>query len=84
MTIIILNHATRSVDVVKPSAIVAENIRKGRIDAENYLQYLLNYKPSQISFMAVDEHQVPVYYQDDSTMPTLCSRESADEPAVLL
>ena len=85
MKIIILNYGISAVEVVSITDLIAEKIRKNEDHfLEDYLRNVCNYNLSEISYMVVDEEQVPVYYDDDSTMPTFCAREDADEPAVML
>lgn len=85
MKIVILNHAISAVEVVCITELYAEKIRKNEDNfVEDYLRNVLYYNLSEISYMIVDEEHVPVYYDDDSTMPTICERDNVDEPAVLL
>jgi len=85
MKIVILNHSISAVEVVCITELYAEKIRKNEDNfVEDYLQNVLDYNLSEISFMIVDEEHVPVYYDDDSTTPIFWERCNADEPAVLL
>jgi hypothetical protein len=85
MKIVILNYVISAVEVICITDLYAEKIRQNEDNfVEDYLQNVLDYNLSEISYMIVDEEQVPVYYDDDSTMPTMCERDNADEPAVLL
>lgn len=85
MKIIILNYEISAVEVICITDVLAIRIRENKDNfIEDYLQNILNFKLSEIQYMVVDEKRVPVYYDDDSTMPQLCARESEEEPAVLL
>ena len=85
MKIIILNYCISAVEVISITELYAEKIRKNEDNfVEDYLQNVLDYNLSEISYMIVDEERVPVYYDDDSTMPEVYARDNADEPALML
>lgn len=85
MKIVILNYEVSAVEIICVTDLYAKLIRENEDNyVEDYIQNTLGYNFSVINYMIVDEEQVPVYYDDDSTMPIICDRESADEPAVLL
>lgn len=85
MRIAILNYSISAIEIICVTDLCAEEIRKNENNfVEDYLRNVLGYNLSKISYMVVNEKRVPVFYDDDSTMPKVYARNNADEPAVML